>query len=200
MRKLFLEYIKMVRPSDIKGLASASFMNYHTYGLHYICLHRDSAITLKVYYIPERLNQNGGFLVHPHNHRYPFHTVVLSGVLEHHLFDEKADARPTNELCSFSYKTKEFEPRHEICLAPKTTVTYGVDGEYFVGVNEVHTLRIIKPTILGIVQGPDTNADARIYLPLGSNSPECKTVEPMSEIDYAYILGRVRQQLFKEEE
>lgn len=76
-----------------------SFLNYHARGMHYLCLRRDLALTVKLYIISDgELSLRGetfepqdpgtGFLVNPHTHRYSFTQMVLCGSM-HNVVLEK---------------------------------------------------------------------------------------------------------------
>lgn len=83
-------FSKLLHSVGLEQMAN-SRINHHTDGMDYLCLLRTPKLTVKLYCIRNTAkNANSGYLVHPHNHRYGFTSVLLSGELEHIRFEPKA--------------------------------------------------------------------------------------------------------------
>lgn len=59
-----------------------SFKDYHVKGFDYICLQRSPRETVKLYFFDGDVSKMPE-VVNPHDHRYDFDTVCLSGAVEY---------------------------------------------------------------------------------------------------------------------
>lgn len=91
---------------NLEQAAANSYRNFHAKGLDYICLSRTPNLTQKIYIldgdaskVPEVIN--------PHDHRYSFYTLVLSGKMADHRWrtaqEDVPDAMAYN---AFDYMTR----------------------------------------------------------------------------------------------
>lgn len=93
-RTMIKQLIESANPSQ---LAKHSFHNYHTRGLDYLCLHRNSRMTVKVYFFRKGISKKNadGWIVWPHTHRFAFEHWQLKGKVTNHIFTiEKAGEQP----------------------------------------------------------------------------------------------------------
>lgn len=176
----------LLKNADPKTMAPNSVINHHVDGVSYLCLYRSPEVTFKIYSIDTAniTNENSGYLVMPHTHRYNFHTTVLNGEIEHIRF-EKNTRRGINKWSEYFFdpskngheKMFDHGP-HQICMDSKAEEY--VRGEtYYVNFNEIHTLRIprsysylSKQIVLGLIQFKRERAHSNIYLPQ-SMPPSC---------------------------
>lgn len=90
---------------DIETICSNSYRNFHTKDFDYLCMTRTPELTRKVYFFEGDLHGLPELVV-PHNHRYSFHTTVLSGAVSNKRFygcrEGYADGKPFE---SFQYLT-----------------------------------------------------------------------------------------------
>lgn len=63
---------------DVTNLVNSSFKDFHSKGMDYICLKRSDERTVKIYILDGDASKLPE-VVNPHDHRYPFRTVVLKG-------------------------------------------------------------------------------------------------------------------------
>jgi hypothetical protein len=159
---------QMLYELDCADAAGNSVINHHTEGMDYLCLHRSSGLTVKLYLIdPARVGKSpGSYLVTPHTHRYSFGTTVLGGRIQHLVFSQAAG----DGYDRFGYAPENRERRYagEIGLAVQSDVmcTPGVD--YWVSIFDIHTLVVPTcPVLLGLVQLGDIVPTSTVYLAKG---------------------------------
>lgn len=194
--------LKDIQKRDCAWAAENSYFNYHTQGLHYLNLSRGAEITLKLYYIPETVNRNEGFLVLPHNHRYNFQTFVLKGMLYHYRFEKialDAEEHPSHRFHQFDYSchtkrliydglTKLKVRKREYCCSKDT---------YYVHPDEIHTLEILEgPVVLAILQGPNSHfKDSSIFSQNTVLENDCKlppnNSSPMTPGEYIHAARQI---------
>jgi hypothetical protein len=161
----------MPEQMDVEAMTRHSSINHHVDGMDYLCLSRSEALTVKLYLMEEPRNDNSGFLVNPHSHRYAFSSIVLAGALAHLRFMPSV-ATYASEWERFEYHAETRELKRiapawlhreaEICPA---------GARYFVEPHEIHTLCVDSagPLLLGLVQFADQGTTSDLYLPVGSN-------------------------------
>lgn len=159
---------QMLYEMDCADAAANSLLNHHSQGLDYLCLHRTSGMTVKLYLIdPVRTGKPpGAFLVTPHTHRYAFGTTVLGGRIQHLVFSETQGAE--YERFRYAPENRERSAPAEIGLEVQSDVmcTPGID--YWVGIRDAHTLVVPnRPVLLGLVQLSDIVATSAVYLRVG---------------------------------
>lgn len=175
-----LIFRQMLAELDVERAAACSTWNHHVDGLNYLCLHRTPDLTVKLYLMERPDNPNGGFLVHPHSHRYAFWTMCLAGRLRHIRF-QTLGVLVCNEprYVELTFDADEPDPMARAqpsgaigCLDRRDEyVQPGV--EYFVHPNEVHTLKMEghAPILLGLMQFQDVTSKSLLYTPtnIGAN-------------------------------
>lgn len=179
---------KICECPDVSELASLSVVNHHASGLFYLCLERSEAKTVKIYFIPNPRNVNGGYLVNPHNHRYDFMSSVLSGSLRHYRFRKKPGFDQIEY--SFDWKTKSMLPIMHCDLDWHVCELHEKGDRYYTNTSEIHTIEVLEPTIIGIIQYEDTNEDARLYLHKDSTFSKSES-RPMLSEEYKRLLRTV---------
>lgn len=191
--------------ADPKLLAEHSRMDHHAIGMHYLCLHRSPDMTVKLYWVTEDAqNLNSGFLIHPHNHRYTFDTYILRGTIQHLKFGIMPGSSRTN---ASQLETKFVNPevgfttrkRPPVALLPLESRRYGagtVDDHYRVVPQDIHTLKVEREAVLGLIQYADTDMKTSIYIPEGlcSTKLDC-TGSVMTENQYAAIANALLNQI-----
>lgn len=164
----------MLQGLNVAEMAGHSTLNHHVDGMHYLCLHRSEALTAKVYLIDGATNANSKFLVHPHSHRYMFHTTVLAGAITHIRFWEKRGRLWDRHRYTAETRGLEFEKR--LTLTPHLE-RFEAGRGYLVTEDQIHTLRLVsrKPVVLGLLQFADRAPDSVLYLPHGGSAPHFPT-------------------------
>ena len=153
-------------------------INHHANGMDYLCLQRNDRVTLKLYLIREPVNNNGGFLINPHSHRYSFMSSVLAGSLQHILFREGPTVKGKQWRKSTYYADRPEGQRAvpdgvvglDVISRRKYVPADGMDS-YFVGPEEIHTLQIIGEgvTMIGLIQHADVSDRSELYVPKGGS-------------------------------
>lgn len=188
---------------NIEKAREHSRMDHHVKGLNYLNLQRSDSFTLKLYLIEEQANNNSGYLVHPHNHRYEFNTVVLAGRISNVIFDDvgakpvKDERRMFEDDISgggdfaarrfvFDAETKQLSSAQDTWLDIDSGLSagHGAGGSYFTKTNQIHTLFTWpEPTLLCLSQYQDMQGSSVIYLPVGmdENSLEITSRLPTLE-------------------
>lgn len=191
--------------ADSKVLAQHSRMDHHAVGMHYLCLHRSDALTVKIYHITEQAqNNNSGYLIHPHNHRYMFDTVVLDGFINHKKFGIMSNkARPNcghfeTRLISGEEGFRMFK-KSDVALIPTSTrfhTTAEQHRHYRVMPSDIHTLEVVGECVLGLIQYADSDLRPSIFLPLGMKASEIDcTGSVMTEEQYAIMANALVKKL-----
>jgi hypothetical protein len=164
-------FTDLLMSANAEQLAPNSRINHHARGLTYLCLHRSTQLTMKIYVLDGARNSNSGFLVHPHSHRYFFETTVLRGHLDHVLFKDVMPGCGWGE----TFDRHVYDPDTGTPTLNGQRELYGeyqryVRGErYAVSPHEIHTLRLDLsvggPVVLALAQGPDVQKTTNLYLP-----------------------------------
>ncbi|MFM0095604.1 hypothetical protein PQQ87_08325 [Paraburkholderia nemoris] len=157
----------MLAEMDMEKMTQHSMLNHIIDGMHYLCLHRSSDVTLKLYLIEHQTNDFSGYLLHPHNHRYAFDTVVLAGGLEEIKFHEcKGDEWDRHKYIT---EQRRFDLVGNVDLIGEAKL-YREGDHYFNDVTDIHTLRVVEgagPVLLGLMQFKDVAPQSNLYLPYG---------------------------------
>lgn len=177
---------KALKHLNIEKAQPHSRINHHTEGLNYLNLQRSDKFTLKLYLLEGLNNNNSDFLVHPHNHRYDFNTVVLAGRIANVVFNDIGSEKParTEEqkywqdiadggdylANRFTYLPEKgaFGAPVETWLEIDTGKSAGyMPGEsYFLKSKQIHTLKTFdEPTLLCLSQFEDKEDTTNLYLP-----------------------------------
>lgn len=142
---------------NMEEVIANSFKDFHSKGLDYICLRRSPVLTTKLYFFDGDVSKLPE-VVNPHDHRYDFSTVCLSGCVENQWFEEHRDGARYE---TFSYNTPlnggdGFEWIGTTRLRIKKRVLRGVGESYLMTYDELHTIRIAaNDTVLMLSQYED---------------------------------------------
>lgn len=141
-----------------------SFKDMHTWGLDYICLHRSDALTVKLYVFEGDVSK-AAEVVHPHDHRYDFQTIVLAGELvdiEYHetldpdapVYQRFAWRTPMNGGGGFEWAGEaRVDP---ICQRHRHDRQLSADVPVYHSAEDIHTIRVVGDrTALLLLQGRD---------------------------------------------
>lgn len=179
--------VRALKNLNVEKAAQFSAINHHVVGLNYLNLHRSDNFTLKLYLIEEQANNESGYLVHPHNHRYEFSTQVLAGRIGNVVFDDvgvrphKSEQRLYEDDIAgggdFAADKFKYSSEAGLIGAPEYTwldidtgksAGYGAGGSYYLKTDQIHTLFTWpEPTLLALSQFADIRDKTRIYLPHG---------------------------------
>jgi len=146
-----------VKRSHIEEIAANSFQDFHVRGFDYLCLFRSPALTVKAYFFDGDV-ANLPEVVMPHDHRYDFHTAVISGEVENRLYEEGVGGFVYDR---FDYLTPlnggdGFEWSRETSLRMRSSILYRIGESYACDHDDVHTIQIRAPgTILLLNQYAD---------------------------------------------
>lgn len=161
----------LLQRMDVQEQARHSTINHHAEGMDYLCLHRSSTLTIKIYLMERPVNTNSGYLVNPHSHRYAFSSALLRGCLHHIRFIEaRGDDWGRHSYCSDS---KRHTYQYDTTLVPYTTEFHENGSTYYVDPDEIHTLKLIEhtgPVMIGLMQYADVRERTELYLPPGTAS------------------------------
>jgi hypothetical protein len=120
-----------------------SFKDYHVKGFDYLCLRRSPTLTTKLYFFDGDVSKLPE-VVNPHDHRYDFRTLCLSGAVSNsrYLRDDAGD-----QFQVFQYRTplnggNGFEWLNETRLREVSRLAYGRGDTYGMRHAEIHTIRI----------------------------------------------------------
>lgn len=141
-----------------------SYKNFHAKGMDYVCFFHNGATYNKVYFLEEDAAV-APELVNPHDHRYAFRTVCLSGALRDFRFtrDPRGDV-----FQAFDYRTplcggNGFTFRGNEQLLQSHHVDLRPGDELMTSATELHTITARKPnTVIYLEQFKDVVPD---YLP-----------------------------------
>lgn len=196
MKLSALMFRQMLMELDVDRAAACSTWNHHADGLNYLCLHRTPNLTVKLYLMERPDNPNGGFLVHPHSHRYAFWTLALAGRLRHIRFQPSFAEVDELRYMELTFRADEPDPMARAnptgwngsLLRRDEYVSPGTD--YFVHPNEVHTLKMEghAPILLGLMQFSDVTTSSSLYTPMnvGANFKRPNSRRPIpDEVEHA---------------
>lgn len=176
-------FSKLLHSVGLEQMAN-SRINHHANGMDYLCLLRTPKLTVKLYRIKDTAkNVNSGYLVHPHNHRYGFSSVLLHGDITHIRFKltqlpSEADSTYDKWVYSAENKKGQKDPRGAFMLTERIE-HHRQRGEYLVNPYEIHTLRIKEgqETLIGLIQYEDTAMLSDLYLPSGKSFDDLPKVD-----------------------
>ncbi|MBO0676877.1 hypothetical protein JRC04_05330 [Mycolicibacterium sp. S2-37] len=139
-----------------------SFKDFHAKGLDYVCLTRTPEITVKAYFF-EGLDQKPGEVINPHDHRYPFDTQCLSGVIRNKWFRAHPLHRPglTEMYERFEWMTPLNGGDGFNWIGMSALENYRVrdfvpGSRYFMQADELHTIQVMEPeTVIVLMQFAD---------------------------------------------
>lgn len=125
---------------DLRVAITHSFRNYHALGLHYVCLHRDPRMTVKLYRFDGAAMNSCDFLVWPHNHAYAFEHWTLYGRIVHHRFR----ICEGDEWRLHDYQASERKPRAlaRVGLREVEAEVLCAGAHYALGTDDIHTISL----------------------------------------------------------
>lgn len=180
----FRNVVKMALEGlNIEKAAAHSQIDHHTPGLNYLNLQRSDKFTLKLYLIEGLNNNNGGYLIHPHSHRYEFSTTVLAGQIKNVVLNDadlsgglrgdKSSRFPMNRFnYSFEGGAGLTPERTWLEVDPELSLIYTAGDSYYLNTKQIHTLETFDvPTLLCLSQFEDKQQTSSIYLPPKTKMP-----------------------------
>ena len=157
---------------DLEESIKHSVMDHHVPGLQYLNLSRSDKFTLKLYLIEGARNDQSGFLIHPHSHRYDFNTVVLAGKVQNTVFKEgleggRDSTRHSMVRLDYSPENGLAKSGPPVCLRETAeSGVFGVRESYFLNCKQIHTLKVWPDaTLLCLSQFEDKRESSSLYLP-----------------------------------
>lgn len=130
-----------------------SYKNFHSKGLDYICLKRSETHTQKLYFFDGDVSKLPE-VVNPHDHRYDFTTICITGEVENIIYESALHPqlygeRPVDTYQAFLYRTPlnggdGFTWWKECQLYERSRKGYGPGDTYFMSSAERHTIRMRK--------------------------------------------------------
>lgn len=180
--------VKALQHLNVEKCMPHSRISHHTPGLNYLNLQRSDKFTLKLYLLEPNTNENSGFLVHPHTHRYEFNTVVLAGRVTNVVFADPGNKAVPKGATAFPWLRHEYTPeglggfKGAFLYETADTQTYNCGGSYYLKTDQIHTLKTSDvPTLLCLSQFADVAEKSSLYLPLryklGAPTGRIPTVE-----------------------
>lgn len=179
----------------IEEIAQNSFRDFHAKGLDYLCLKRSPSITMKAYFF-EGDASLAPEVINPHDHRYEFFTMCLSGCVANSTWKPDAIGKVFQQ---FSYLTPlnggdGFTWERETRLRQASRRSYERRNGYHSARSTIHTITIEKPdTVLLLKQFADV-------VPVGvPTSTFTRDKEPPSlkglyrEMDHDTVRKRIAQ-------
>jgi hypothetical protein len=175
--------VKALQTLNVEKVTPNSRIDHHTPGLNYLNLQRSDKFTLKLYLIEGLTNNNGGYLIHPHSHRYDFNTIVMAGQIKNVVLNDVSlnDALTSSRKDRFPMNRFDYSFEEGISVKPKKvmveinqelTRTYGRDESYLLNTTQIHTLETFDmPTLLCLSQFEDKQQSSSLYLPVGETLP-----------------------------
>lgn len=147
-----------------------SYKDFHAKGLDYICLARTPELTLKAYFFAEGMeSQKLGEVVNPHDHRYDFDTMCLSGKIRNKwyqswpfLYGQDPSEEGWRRYECFEYRTPlnggdGFAWDSEVYLKEVRHRDCAPGERYFMEDFELHTIQVMAPeTCIVLMQFEDT--------------------------------------------
>lgn len=157
---------ELVRSADPAYLANSSFENYHAEGLNYLCLLRNTRMTVKAYiFTPELKPVDGNWLVWPHNHRYRFAHQTITGRILNERFVLDGD---DDHFDIYSFDP-DFKRPSRIGRTGLRLTTSTPDDFAMLDPNELHTLRVCTKNAIALqVQYHDERAHTMMVAPVGA--------------------------------
>jgi len=164
----------------LEEMAANSYRDFHAKGLDYLCLLRTPELTLKAYFFEGDVSALPEVVV-PHDHRYPFETLVLAGRSRNRRYIRQARGlfgaapyeafdymTPLNGGDGFSWSETDW-------LLETEDSPY-VAGEFYAQrADEIHTIQVADAgTVLILKQGADVvplDRPTRAYRPAGVREP-----------------------------
>jgi hypothetical protein len=153
--------IIVINDEKMAEIVESSFINFHAKGLDYICLQRSDFFTEKIYFFDNKISQ-APEVVHPHNHRYDFLSIVMAGVVQNKIYHlAPADAFGATIYQKFLWYTplnggSGFEYQTPAGLVLDEQPIYADGSAWRSKAKDIHTLQIHKEgTIMRLVQCQD---------------------------------------------
>lgn len=195
-----LDYIcrKLIAEADPEVCAEHSFRNYHALGLHYLNLVRTPQLTVKLYVFDNVQNNECGYVVWPHNHRYSFSHYTLFGSVTNHVFG----AGEYGNWSRYRYNSEDGAlDFQEKCLLSRQSMTLVVAGGFYsLEPHEIHTISVgdgLSAAVLWQHTDCEGVTETDMYAPFGvdvSCGGDGLYVKP-SAGDYSEIMAMVKERM-----
>lgn len=180
--------VKALETLNVEKVMPNSRIDHHTPGLNYLNLQRSDKFTLKLYLIEGLNNNNGGYLIHPHSHRYDFNTIVMAGQIRNVVLNDEGitdalgDKKGRIPMARYDYSHEEGigkKPEKTFLrLDEELSRVYVRDEGYLLNTTQIHTLETFDmPTLLCLSQFEDKQQTSSIYLP-----PKVKLEPPTGRV------------------
>lgn len=154
---------------SIEDVIANSFRDYHVKGFDYICVRRSPAQTVKLYFFDGDVSKMPE-VVNPHDHRYDFETLCVTGCVENQWFrrvtaPESVTGWQTKTFQRFEYRTPllggaGFEHVGEEMLALVKQRQFDPWHLYWMNAEEIHTIRLVEnETVIALMQYEDCVKD-----------------------------------------
>jgi len=178
---------ELLREPYLETIKEPGFWNYHCIGMHVMSLLRTPALSIKLYFFNEQhptfsaespVNDDG-YIVNPHDHRYPFQQWVLKGAMTNFIFKQHTSENahglrgPSWSMREFNPVTKEWSAVLRAGIRMEVEAHPLMQGDsYWLDTDQIHTLGRVEPgTILLTFQYAADASRSVTYLPTGEPLP-----------------------------
>lgn len=153
----------------IDDVIANSFRDYHVKGFDYICVRRSPTQTVKLYFFDGDVSKMPE-VVNPHDHRYDFETLCVTGCVENQWFrwmnaPESVTGFETKTFQRFEYSTpllggSGFRHVGESMLGLVAVRQHRPWTSYWMNAEEIHTIRLVEnETVIALIQHEDRVRD-----------------------------------------
>ena len=153
-----------------------SYRNYHGEGINYICLDRNPRFTLKLYFLPPSSE-----IVNPHDHRYSFSTMLLSGSVRELFYqvspwDEEHFSWKEHPCYEWFWQTRSYRMiTRRMWLKQDASREFSFGEWLLTSKAAVHTLHVREPSIILQYARPSEKETSRVFgEPIAMNSRKTK--------------------------
>lgn len=146
--------------SYMEEVLGNSYRDFHVKGFDYICLRRSPTETVKVYFFDGDVSKLPE-IVNPHNHRYNFDTLCITGAVENHMYAKTDNPDAGQRFQRFAYRTplnggNGFTHVGEDLLVRLTRTVFRPGEVYELGYQHIHTIRMHEnETVIALKQFED---------------------------------------------
>lgn len=171
IRRLAQKLVEQARPT---ALLPHSRHNHHVRGLDYVCLHRSPELTVKAYIFDKpqhavQHTENDTWLVWPHNHRYAFDHLTLTGRIDNIIVDFAEPGSHTVPVDIIAYDASE--RAHEVIGQSRLTRVrrlITLPGDHFsLDPLTLHTIQVENDSVAIQVQYGNTRRQTILTSPRG---------------------------------
>ena len=183
-----------------------TFKNFHVPGMHYINLQRSEDLTVKLYITdPQYLKPVcKNYLVSPHDHKYNFKTIVLSGWMRNITFEQDDNGTQWNTFKYYSPLCKKNKDNDVPVVSMGTTkmveasnTLIPAQGSYMLSHRQVHTIALPdnKPALLLLFQKRDEGKEFTSLFLEGELNTDQNTYEKFTNEEFEDVINMVRNLL-----